>query len=112
MIIIPLDLISDLLGRITGSLGGLPTIAVMAVPFIVGLIVGYLIKKMLKWAIIAGIIVVVIAYFGFFGLSLATLGDLANQYGPIAAQGAILLFGFLPLGIGFLLGLSLGFIFG
>jgi hypothetical protein len=112
MMIVPLDLLSDLLGRIGGSIGGLPTIAIMAVPFIVGLIVGFLIKKVLKWAIIAGIIVVVIAYFGFFGLSLATLGDLAQQYGPIAAQEAILLFGLLPLGLGFILGLILGFIFG
>jgi hypothetical protein len=112
MIVIPLDLLSDLLGRITGNLGGLPTIAVMAIPFIVGLIVGYLIRKVLKWAIIAGIIVVVIAYFGFFGLSLGTLGDLATQYGPIAAQGAILLFGLLPLGLGFIIGLIIGFIVG
>lgn len=110
--IIPLDLFSDLLGRISGSIGGLPTIAVMAIPFIVGLVVGFLIKKVLKWAIIAGIIVVVVAYFGFFGLSLNTLGGLVEQYGPIAAQEAILLFGMLPLGIGFILGLILGFIFG
>ncbi|XES77770.1 MAG: hypothetical protein ACBZ72_02550 [Candidatus Bathyarchaeia archaeon] len=112
MVILPLDLISDLLGRITGSLGGLPTIAVMAIPLIIGLVVGYLIKKVLKWAIIAGVIVTVIAYFGFFGLSLSTLSGLVEQYGPIAAQEAILLFGMLPLGIGFIIGLILGFIFG
>ncbi|MCW4009143.1 MAG: hypothetical protein NWF05_00790 [Candidatus Bathyarchaeota archaeon] len=112
MMIVPLDLLSDLLGRLSGSIGGLPTIAVMAVPFIVGLIVGFLVKKVLKWAIIAGVIVVVVAYFGFFGLSLSALGDLATQYGPMAAQGAIMLFGLLPLGLGFLLGLILGFIFG
>lgn len=114
MMLLPLDLLSDLLGRISfnGNLGGLPTIAVMAVPFIVGLIVGYFIKKVMKWAIIAGVIVLVVAYFGFFGLSMSTLGDLASKYGPIAAQEAILLFGMLPLGIGFILGLILGFIFG
>ena len=112
MMILPLDLLGDLLGLITGSIGGLPTIAIMAVPFIVGLIVGFLIKKVLKWAIIAGIIVVVVAYFGFFGLSLSSLGDLATKYGPMAAQEAILLFGMLPLGIGLVIGLILGFIFG
>jgi uncharacterized membrane protein (Fun14 family) len=84
----------------------------MAIPFIVGLIVGFLVKKVLKWAIIAGVIVLVVAYFGFFGLSLSALGDLATKYGPMAAQGAILFFGLLPLGIGFRLGLILGFIFG
>ena len=110
--IVALDLLSDLLGKIAGSIGGLPTIAIMAVPFVVGLIVGFLVKKVLKWAIILGVIVVVIAYFGFFGLSLSSLGDLATKYGPIAAQGAIMLFGLLPLGIGFIIGLVLGFIFG
>ena len=112
MMYLPLDLLGDLLGKITGSIGGLPTLAVMAVPFIIGLVVGFLIKKFLKWAIIAGILIVVIAYFGFFGLSLSALGNLAEKYGPIAFQGAILLFGLLPLGLGFILGLILGFIFG
>ncbi len=109
---VPFDLLGDLLSRLSGTIGGLPTIAVMAIPFIVGLVVGFLIKKVLKWAIIAAVIVLVIAYFGFFGLSMSTLGDLANQYGPLALQGAILLFGILPLGLGFILGVILGFIFG
>jgi hypothetical protein len=112
MMFLPFDLLGDLLGLISGSIAGLPTIAIMAIPFIIGLIVGFLIKKVLKWAIIAGIIVVVIAYFGFFGLSLSSLGDLAAKYGPIAAQEAILLFGMLPLGLGLVIGLILGFIFG
>jgi len=52
------------------KLGGLPTNAVMMIlPFIIGLIVGYLAHKFLKIAIIAAIIIVVVAYFGFFGLS-------------------------------------------
>ena len=110
--IIALDLMSDLLGRITGSIGGIPGIVLMIIPFIFGLIVGYLMKKMLKWAIIAAVILVIVAYFGFFGLSLGTLGGLAETYGPIAIQGAILLFGLLPIGIGFVVGLILGFIFG
>jgi uncharacterized membrane protein (Fun14 family) len=107
-----LDLLSDLLGKISGNLGGLPTLAVMAIPFIVGLIVGYFVKKLLKWAVIAAIIVVIVAYFGFFGLSFATLKSLADQYGPIAIQEAIVLFGLMPLGIGFIIGLILGFIIG
>ncbi len=41
----------------------------MILPFIIGLIVGYLAHKFLKIAIIAAIIIVVVAYFGFFGLS-------------------------------------------
>jgi len=109
----PLDLIGDLLGFITGgTLAGIPTLIVMVIPFIVGLIVGFLIKKFLKWAIIAGIILVVVAYFGFFGLNLGALKNMTETYGPMAIQGGILLFGILPLGLGFILGLILGFIFG
>jgi uncharacterized membrane protein (Fun14 family) len=111
--ILSLDLIGDLLGFITGgTLAGLPTIVVMAIPFIVGLIVGFLVKNFLKWAIIAGIILVVVAYLGFFGLTLSGLQNMAETYGPMAIQGGILLFGILPLGIGFVVGLILGFIFG
>jgi uncharacterized membrane protein (Fun14 family) len=112
MAILSLSLISDLLGKITGSIHGIPTLVIMAIPFVIGLIIGFLIKKFLKWAIILGIVVVVIAYFGFFGLSLSALGNLVTQYGPLAAQEAILLFGLLPLGLGFIIGLILGFIFG
>jgi uncharacterized membrane protein (Fun14 family) len=95
----------------SGSIGGLPTIVVMILPFIIGLIVGYLVNKFLKIAIIAAIILIVLSYFGFFGLSLGALKDSADKYGPIAYQYGVLLIGMLPLGIGFIIGLILGFIF-
>jgi len=112
MLVLPLDLLGDLFGLIGSNIAGVPTLVIMAIPFIVGLIVGFLVKKVLKWAIIAGIIVVVIAYFGFFGLSLSGLGEFITKNGGIFIQGAILLFGLLPLGLGFIIGLILGFIFG
>ena len=95
----------------TGSIGGLPPIVLMIIPFVIGLIVGYLVHKMLKIAIIAGIILVVVAYFGFFGLSLGALSNIAETYGPIAIQYGILLMGMLPLGIGLVVGVIIGFIF-
>jgi hypothetical protein len=55
--------------------------------------VGFFIKKMFKIAIIAAIILVVVSYLGFFGLSLAALSDLADKYGPIAIQYGVLLMG-------------------
>ena len=104
--------IEDVFGFITsGSIGGLPPIVVMIIPFILGLVVGYLVHKMLKIAIIAAIILVVVSYFGFFGLSLGALKDLSDTYGPIAVQYGTLLIGILPLGIGFIVGLIIGFIF-
>jgi hypothetical protein len=110
--IIPLDMWSDLLGLVTSNLGGVPTLIVMAIPFIIGLIVGFFIKKILKIAIIAAIILIIVAYFGLFGLSLNTLGGHFLTYGGAAIAGGLLLFGMLPLGIGFIIGLILGFIFG
>ncbi|MGD0406729.1 MAG: hypothetical protein ABSB10_08790 [Candidatus Bathyarchaeia archaeon] len=106
-----MGVIDDILRFITsGSIGGLPTIVVMILPFVIGLIVGYLFHKFLKIAIIAAIILVVVAYLGFFGLSLGALKDLSDKYGPIAIQYGTLLIGILPLGIGFIVGLIIGFV--
>ena len=106
-------LLDELLRFITsGSIAGLPPIVVMIFPLIVGLIVGFLVKKFLKIAIIAAIIIVVVSYLGFFALSLTSLQDIADKYGPIAIHSAVLLIGMLPLSIGFIIGLIIGFIFG
>ena len=107
-----LGAIDDVIHFITsGTIAGLPTIVVMILPFIVGLIVGYLVHKFLKIAIVAAVILVIVAYFGFFGLSLGTLKSLSDKYGPIAIQYGTLLIGILPLGLGFIIGLIIGFIF-
>ena len=107
-----MGLLEDIFGFITsGSIGGIPPIVVMIIPFIIGLIVGFFIKKMFKIAIIAAIILVVVSYLGFFGLSLGALSDLADKYGPIAIQYGVLLMGMLPLGLGLVVGLIIGFIF-
>jgi uncharacterized membrane protein (Fun14 family) len=95
----------------SGSIGGIPPLVLMIIPFVIGLVVGYLVHKMLKIAIIAAIILVVIAYFGFFGLSLGALSNIADTYGPIAIQYGVLLMGMLPLGIGLIVGFIIGFIF-
>jgi hypothetical protein len=67
-----MSVLDDIFHFVTsGSIGGLPTIVVMILPFVIGLIVGYFIHKFLKIAIIAAIILFVVSYFGFYGLSLA-----------------------------------------
>jgi uncharacterized membrane protein (Fun14 family) len=107
-----LGVLDEIFGFITsGSIGGLPPIVVMIIPFVIGLIVGYLVHKMLKIAIIAAIILVVVSYFGFFGLSLGALKGISDTYGPIAVQYGTLLMGMLPLGIGLIVGFIIGFIF-
>lgn len=95
---------------ISGSIGGIPPWVLMIIPFVIGLILGYLVHKFLKIAIIAAIVLVVVAYFGFFGLSLGALKGVADTYGPIAIQYGILLMGMLPIGIGFIVGVIIGFI--
>jgi uncharacterized membrane protein (Fun14 family) len=107
-----LGVLEDVFGFITsGSIGGLPPIVVMIIPLVIGLIVGYLVHRMLKIAIIAAIILVVVSYFGFFGLSLGALKDLSDKYGPIAVQYGVLFMGMLPLGIGLIVGFIIGFLF-
>jgi uncharacterized membrane protein (Fun14 family) len=107
-----LGVLEDIFGFITsGSLGGLPPVVMMIIPFVVGLILGFLAHKMLKITIIAAIILAVVAYFGFFGLSLDALKVIAETYGPIAIQYGILLMGMLPLGLGLVVGFVIGFVF-
>ena len=108
-----MGLIDELLGFIaSGNIAGIPTIVIMAIPFIIGLIIGFLVKKMLKIAIIAAIIVVIVSYLGLFGLSLGALKDIADTYGPAVFHYGALLIGMLPLGLGFIVGLIIGFVFG
>ena len=94
----------------SGTISGLPTIVVMILPFVIGLVVGYLVHKFLKIAIIAGIVLVVVAYLGFFGLSLGSLKSLSDKYGSVAIHYGALLIGILPLGLGFIVGLIIGFV--
>jgi hypothetical protein len=111
--VIPMDLLGEIFGFIGGGrIGGIPTFVFMIIPFILGLIVGFFIKKALKWAIIGGIILVILAYFGVWGLSFGRLQDWATIYGGAAIHGAILIIGILPIGIGFIVGVILGFLFG
>ncbi|MCL5876713.1 MAG: hypothetical protein M1540_02755 [Candidatus Bathyarchaeota archaeon] len=104
-------ILEDIIAFVTsGSFGGLPPIVLMIIPLIIGVVVGFLLHKFLKFAIIAAVIVAIVAYLGFLTLNMSTLTDLATQYGPIVFQYATLLIGILPLGIGFFIGLVIGFI--
>ena len=108
-----MGLLEDLLGFIgSGSISGIPTLVIMAIPFILGLILGFFAKKLLKIAIIGIIVVVIASYLGFFSLSLDALKNITVQYGPMAIHYGVLLMGILPLGLGFVVGLVIGFIFG
>jgi uncharacterized membrane protein (Fun14 family) len=94
----------------SGSIAGLPPLVVMIIPFVIGIIVGYLARKVLKFAIIAAIILIIVSYFGLFGLSPEALKTAAETYGPMVVHYGALLVGVLPIGIGFIVGLVIGFI--
>jgi uncharacterized membrane protein (Fun14 family) len=95
-----------------GSIAGLPPLVVMAIPFILGLIVGFFIKKTLKMAVVAGLIIAALTYFGFFSLSLSELKDIIAGYGPMSVHYVVFLLGILPLSVGLIIGLIIGFLFG
>jgi uncharacterized membrane protein (Fun14 family) len=106
-----MGILEDTFNFITsGSIGGLPPIVLMIIPLVIGLIIGILLHKFLKIAIIGAIVVVVAAYLGFFSLNVGAMKDLSDKYGPIVVQYGTLLIGILPLGIGFIIGLVVGFV--
>jgi hypothetical protein len=104
--------INEVFGFITsGSIAGVSPLVFMVVTFIIGVIVGYLARKVLKIAIIAIIILIVASYFGFLGLSLGALKSAAVTYGPLVIQFCVFLVGVLPVGLGLIVGVIVGFIF-
>jgi len=108
-----LGLLDELLRFIgEGSIAGLPPLVVMAIPLILGLIVGFFVKKSLKRALIAGLITAAVTYLGIFSLSFDGLKDITALYGPMSVHYAVLLLGMLPLSVGLIIGLTIGFLFG
>ena len=107
-------LIDDLFRLLAGSFGGLPSLVVIAIPFIIGLIIGILIKKVIKVGIIVAIIALVAAYLGFINLGsvVQEAKNLVLTYGPTATTYVALFFGIVPLSIGLVIGIIVGFLFG
>jgi len=104
-----LPTIEEIIALISGSIHGVPTIVIMIIPFIVGLIIGFFIKKILKLVIIGIIIALIASYFGYINLT-STAMELKNlilTYGP---EIFALVLGVLPLGLGFFVGLIIGFL--
>ena len=60
----------------------------------------------------AAVVLFILAYFGFFGLSLSTLKNNATLYDPIVYQYDALIIGILLVSIGFVIGVIIGFILG
>lgn len=95
------------------SIFGLPGYAFLAMPIVVGLILGFLVKKALKIVVIAIIAITAGLYFGVLSMSdLQKYFQTATAFGPEAMHYAAILFAMLPLGTGFFIGLIIGLKFG
>jgi hypothetical protein len=108
-----MSIITDIFSLMTGSFGGLPSLVVIAIPLIVGLIIGFVLRKALKIGIILVIVAIVASYLGFISLASVEQGakDLATKYGPVAMTYVAIFFGIIPLSIGLVLGIIIGFVF-
>ena len=106
-------MLEELFGFIfSGNISGIPTIIIMIVPFIVGGIIGFLIKKFFKLLLILTIIVFISSYLGFFTINLSTLKTIAETYGAQVIHYGTILIGILPIGLGLIAGLVIGFLLG
>ena len=109
-----MSIVNDLINVLGGTIADLPTIVFLVVPFIAGLVIGFLLKKLLKIGIVLGLITLVAVYFGFINLNTVstTLSNLVDKYGPVVMSYVTVFFGIVPLGLGLIIGVALGFIFG
>ncbi len=84
----------------------------MAIPLIVGIIVGYLIRKALVIGIVLVLVALVASYLGFVSLASIEQGtkSLIATYGPVASSYVAIFLGIIPLSIGLVIGIIIGFI--
>lgn len=103
---------TDLLQLFSGSFAGVPGWVVFLIPLIVGIVIGYLIKQALIVGIVLLIVAVIASYLGFISLGSVVQGvkDLVTKYGPIASTYVAIFFGIIPLSIGLVIGLIIGFV--
>jgi uncharacterized membrane protein (Fun14 family) len=110
---VPLSILDDLTHLMSGNIGSLPSLLVMALPLIVGLVLGYIVKRALKIGLILVAVALIASYFGLISLSSMTgeVQTLVTKYGPVAQSYVSLFFGIVPLSIGLVIGFLVGFIF-
>lgn len=88
---------------------GVSSVQVMAlVLFVLGVLVGYLLAKSVKYIIALAIVVLVASYFGLISFDVAGLSQIAREVG----REVISLLGGLVASAAFLVGAALGLVFG
>ena len=94
----------------SGYLSGLPVWALMGGSLLLGVVLGWLMRKILKFAIILIVGAIIASYLGIFTLTISDLKEAVELYGPQVAHYASIIIGILPLSIGFFIGLFIGFL--
>ncbi len=89
-----------------GTIAGLSPLAVMVILFVIGLVIGFLVSKFLIIAVIVIIVLAVVIYLGLYSINIPAL----EQYGSFVVHYGLLLISVLPLGLGFIIGMIIGFI--
>jgi hypothetical protein len=106
-------LIDELVHFITnGSVLGLPSLAVMTVPLVIGIIVGFFTIKFLKILVIAAVIIAAATFFGFYSMDIPALQQMVQLFGSMAMAIGSLLLGMMPLSVGLVIGVIIGVILG
>lgn len=95
---------------INGSISGIPVAGFTLFSFMLGLIIGYLLRKLVKLALLIGFIVILASYLGFINVS--EVKSIAERYGTEIISYIALFVGIIPLSIGLIIGLIIGFLFG
>jgi uncharacterized membrane protein (Fun14 family) len=95
---------------VNGSISGIPVAGFTLFSFILGLMIGYLLRRLVKLALLVGFIVVLASYLGFINVS--EIKNIAEKYGTEVISYIAFFIGILPLSIGLVIGLIIGFLFG
>ncbi len=108
-----MSLPEEFLRILGGSIRGFSPIFIVAVPLIIGIAIGYLIRRVLKVGIILALAALLATFLGLINLG-AVAGELTgivHKYGSVVLSYLAIAFGVIPLTVGLLIGIILGFLF-
>ncbi len=95
---------------LNGTISGIPVAGFSLFSFILGLAIGYLLRKLIKLALLVGFIVIIASYLGFINVS--EVKSMAQKYGPDIISYLALIIGIIPVSLGLIIGLVIGFFYG
>ncbi|MGB9729047.1 MAG: hypothetical protein ACP5GU_02110 [Thermoprotei archaeon] len=95
---------------LNGTISGIPVAGFSLFSFILGLVIGYLLRRLIKLALLVGFIVILASYLGFINVS--EVKNMAQKYGPDIISYLALIIGIIPVSLGLVIGLVIGFFYG